>query len=181
MDSLRGQLLIAGPLLEDPNFRRSVVLIAEHGEGGAMGLILNRPSETAVEEAAPELGEVADPQGIIFEGGPVQPTAVVVLAEFDAPAQAAAVVLEDIGFLSAGSDLADAAGVTRRSRVFAGYAGWGPGQLESELERDDWIVTPARREEIFSDDPARLWPAVLEGRGGQYALLARMPDDPSVN
>jgi putative transcriptional regulator len=181
MESLRGQLLVAGPQLEDPNFRRTVVLVAEHGEGGAMGLILNRPSHTVVEEAAPELGEVAEPDDIIFEGGPVQPTAVVVLAEFDAPSEAAAVVLEDIGFLAAESDLGDAAGVTRRSRVFAGFAGWGPGQLESELERDDWIVTPARREEIFSSDPAGLWPAVLEGRGGQYALLARMPEDPRVN
>lgn len=181
MDSLRGQLLIAGPGLEDPNFRRSVVLIAEHGDGGAMGLILNRPSHTAVGEAAPELLEVAGSDDLIHEGGPVQPTAVVVLAEFDAIHDAAAVVLEDIGFLAAGADLASAAGVTRRTRVFAGYAGWGPGQLEAELERDDWIVTPARREEIFSADPAGLWPAVLEGRGGQYALLARMPDDPSLN
>ena len=69
----------------------------------------------------------------------------------------------------------------RRARVFAGHAGWGPGQLEAELEEESWIVEPPRREEIFSEDPEQLWAAVLRRKGREYALLSTMPPDPSVN
>jgi putative transcriptional regulator len=94
---------------------------------------------------------------------------------------AALVVLHDIGFMPADSDLDDFADMARRARVFAGYAGWGPGQLEEELEREDWILEEAERDEVFTADPDALWRAVLERKGGQYALVARMPDDPSLN
>lgn len=182
MDSLAAHLLIAGPTLIDPNFARTVVLIAAHSEEGAMGVVLNRPSETAVTEAAPELDElVEDDEEPVFAGGPVQPEGVIVLAEFEEPAEAAALVLGDIGFLAAGEETVAPPGGTRRARVFAGHAGWGPGQLESELERDDWIVEPAETEDLFAPAPAGLWGAVLERKGGPYALLARMPLDPSMN
>ncbi|MFL5820556.1 MAG: YqgE/AlgH family protein [Solirubrobacteraceae bacterium] len=181
MESLQGKLLIAGPDLLDPNFHRSVVLIADHGDEGAMGIVLNRRSEHTVEEAVPDLGELVDPTERVHVGGPVQPTGVVVLAEFDDPSEAAATVLGDVGFVAAGSDMDGLPAITRRARVFAGIAGWGPGQLEAELERDDWIVEPAEREDLFSHDPDRLWSAVLERKGGSYALVARMPPDPSMN
>lgn len=182
MNSLAAHLLIAGPTLIDPNFARTVVLIAAHSEEGAMGVVLNRPSDTAVTEAAPELDELVDDDGEpVFAGGPVQPEGVIVLAEFEDPAQAAALVLGDIGFLAAGDETVAPPGGTRRARVFAGHAGWGPGQLESELERDDWIVEPAETEDLFAPEPAGLWGTVLERKGGRYALLARMPLDPSMN
>ena len=180
-DSLRGQLLVASPALRDPNFRRTVVLVAEHGEEGAMGVVLNRPSETSAVEAVPALAELVAPGGVVHAGGPVEPNAVVVLAEFDQADAAASLVFGDIGFVRADADLALLSGVTRRVRLFAGYAGWGAGQLESELEEEAWILEPPLPDDVFSSDPADLWSAVLRRKGGRYALVATMPPDPSLN
>jgi putative transcriptional regulator len=181
MDSLRGSLLVASPSLLDPNFRRTVVLIAEHGEEGAMGVVLNRESELEVEEAAPPLADLVDPGEHVHSGGPVQPTAVVIMAEFDDPGAAATLVIDDVGFVAAEADFDALGEAVRRVRVFAGLAGWAPGQLESELERDDWIVEPALPDDVFHEDAEALWSDVLERKGGQFALVARMPDDPSLN
>jgi len=181
VESLRGQLLIAGPTLVDPNFARSVVLILEHSDEGAMGLVLNRPVEATVDEAAPELADVVDGEQLLFQGGPVQPSGVIVLAEFADPDDAAMLVVDGVGPLAASADLAAVEIVGGRARAFAGHAGWGPGQLESELERDDWIVEPARADDAFAPEAERLWVTVLERKGGEYALVARMPEDPRVN
>jgi putative transcriptional regulator len=179
-DSLRGKLLIASPALVDPNFARAVVLITEHNDEGAMGVVLNRPSETAVEDVAEELGElVADEP--VFIGGPVQPQALVVLAEFNDPEAAAWIVAADVGFVSAETEYEELARAMRRGRVYAGYSGWGAGQLEGELAEDAWIVEPPMPAELFPDDPLALWQDVLARKGGQFALIARMPDDPSLN
>lgn len=179
-ESLRGKLLVASPTLVDPNFARTVVLITEHNEEGAMGIVLNRPAETTVGEVLPELAEIA-PDETLFVGGPVQPEAVVLLAEFSDPDAAAWIVVADVGLAAADRDLDDLAAAVRRGRLYAGYSGWGPGQLEVELEVDSWIVEPPLPPELFPDDPEALWSAVLARKGGQYALLARMPDDPSMN
>ena len=181
MDSLRGRLLIASPVLVDPNFHRTVVLIAEHTGEGAMGLVLNRPAETLVADAVPDLSELADSGAPLYVGGPVAGDSVIVLAEFDEPSLAGVLLDDDLGFVGGGGDLADVADGVRRARVFAGHSGWGPGQLEGELEQDSWIVEPPRREEIFSEDPEDLWAAVLRRKGREYALLSTMPPDPSVN
>lgn len=178
---MKGSLLIASPALADPNFVRTVVLVAEHTEDGAMGLVLNRPATTTVGESAPELEQLVDGDEPIYVGGPVQPTAVIVLAAFDDPSAAGLLIRDDVGFLSAHADFGSALAVTRRMRVFAGHAGWGPGQLEEELEREDWIVEPARREDCFGDEAETLWSAVLMRKGGPFALVARMPLDPSLN
>ena len=179
-ESLRGRLLIASPALVDPNFARSVVLITEHGEEGAMGVVLNRPSQTEVAEVAPELGQLIDAEPV-FIGGPVQPQALVVLAEFSDPRAAAWLVVSDVGFVSAETDSDQLGCAIRRGRVYAGYSGWDVGQLEAELSEDAWIVEPPLPAELFPDDPELLWQAVLARKGGQFALIARMPDDPSLN
>jgi putative transcriptional regulator len=178
--SLQGRLLIASPMLVDPNFRRSVVLIAEHGDEGAMGVVLTRPSESPVADAVPELAALVDDGALVWVGGPVDPAAVVVLAEFEEPDDAATIVLGDVGFLPPES-ARDEVPPTRRARVFAGYAGWGPGQLEAELEQEAWVVEPAAADDVFVDAATDLWSAVLRRKGGQYAILALMPADPSVN
>jgi putative transcriptional regulator len=181
MESARGQLLIAGPGLLDPNFWRTVVLVIEHTEEGALGVVLNRPSETTAGEAVPQLSELVDDGDPVLIGGPVQPSAVIVLAEFEDSNEAALVAFEDIGVLGT-SVGPDELGVgVRRARAFVGHAGWGPGQLDSELERGDWILEPAQREDAFAEDPRGLWSEVLTRKGGSYALVARMPADPSVN
>ncbi|MFL5862384.1 MAG: YqgE/AlgH family protein [Solirubrobacteraceae bacterium] len=180
MDSARGQLLVAGPGLVDPNFWRTVVLIVEHSDEGALGLVLNRPSETTVGEAVSELAQLLDPDGQLFVGGPVQPSALIVLAEFDQPSEAAVIAFDDVGVLASGAQ-EDPALSVRRGRAFVGHAGWGPGQLDAEVERGDWILERARREDAFSGEPLELWSSVLTRKGGSYALVARMPPDPSVN
>jgi putative transcriptional regulator len=181
METLRGQLLVAAPSLEDPNFARTVVIVGEHNEDGALGVVLNRPSETEVAEAVPDLADLVEDGEIVHVGGPVQTSAVLVLAEFAEPEQAQQLVVDDVGFLAVDEEEERIATALERARVFAGYAGWGPGQLEAELAREDWIVEPAVGEDIFCDDPDTLWSRVLERKGGQYRLLARMPLDPSVN
>jgi putative transcriptional regulator len=181
VESLRGQLLIASPVIVDPNFRRTVVLIAEHGDEGAMGVVLNRPSETLVQDAASPLEVLVEPGSLIFTGGPVEPAAVVVLAEFDDPDEAATIVVDDVGFMRSDADPIDAGDRMRRARVFAGYAGWGGGQLEAELEGEAWIVEPATPDVVFADDVDGLWSTVLRGKGGEFAIIATMPPDPSLN
>jgi putative transcriptional regulator len=104
-----------------------------------------------------------------------------VLAEFSDPAAAAWIVVADVGFASADVDMDELAQKIRRGRVYAGYSGWGAGQLEDELEADSWIVEPPMPAELFPEDPEALWHDVLERKGGRYALVARMPADPSLN
>jgi putative transcriptional regulator len=177
-DSLRGSLLIAAPQLLDPNFRRTVLLVTQHDEEGAMGVVLNRPSGMTVADAAPDLEPLVGAETPIFAGGPVQPTAGVVLAEVE---HAEEPIFAEVVLLPGIDELAAVADETDRLRVFAGYAGWGPGQLDGELEREDWIVEPARPADVFSHNPDALWVEVLSRKGGQYALVARMPEDPSLN
>ncbi|MFL5918971.1 MAG: YqgE/AlgH family protein [Gaiellaceae bacterium] len=181
MESLAGQFLVASPSIFDPNFRQTVVFITAHGDEGAVGVILNRRSDATVGQAVPRLAPVTDLDEPVFVGGPVNPEGVAVLAEFHDPDEAGVVVIEDIGFVALDDALEDGAPELERTRVFAGVAGWGPEQLEEELERDDWIIEPADLDDIFTDDPEGLWSAVLRRKGGQFELLARMPHDPSLN
>jgi putative transcriptional regulator len=180
VESLQGHLLIAGPALVDPNFWRTVVLIGEHNEEGALGVVLNRSSETSVEEALPELADLTEGMGTVHVGGPVQPSAVVVLADFVDADDADSLVLGSVGFLPAELD-PSALGELKRARVYVGYAGWGPGQLDGELEDGSWIVEPALADDVFTDDPEGLWSGVLRRKGGPFRVLAAMPPDPSQN
>jgi len=181
-DSLQGQLLIAAPSLEDPNFRRTVVLVCVHSDQGALGLVLNRPSPLEASEAVPEVAAALGdgPGGRLWLGGPVQTSDIVLLADFVEPRESL-LVAGDIGLVTDGSPLDELRQRTRRLRAFLGHSGWGPGQLDAELERDDWIVAPLDAGDPFSDDAEGLWASALEELGGQYALVARMPDDPSMN
>lgn len=180
VQSIKGHLLVAGPSLVDPNFRRTVVLVGEHSEEGALGVVLNRSSESTVGEAVPELTALVDGDEAVHVGGPVQPSAIVVLADFVDVERAGAIVLESVGFLPAEVD-PDELGELRRARVFAGYAGWGPGQLDEELAEGSWIVEPAHADDVFTTDPDALWSEVLRRKGGPYSVLALMPPDPNLN
>ena len=181
MESLRAKLLVASPKLGDPNFARTVVLITEHNEEGAMGIVLNRPATTTVADAAPELEELVIPGDDVYVGGPVQPASVIVLAEWEEHADASVPIFGGVGFVGAGADPEELGRTVIRARVFAGFAGWTTGQLEDELGRDDWILEPAQTDDVFTETPDDLWSDVLERKGGQYALVARMPLDPSLN
>jgi putative transcriptional regulator len=180
-DSLAGQLLLASPALQDPNFSRTVVLISLHSAEGAMGVVLNRPSEVTVGEAVPQLEPSIGAHEPIYIGGPVRTSSIVFLAEFVDPSPAGLLVLGRIGFPAPDVDIDVLTEATARRRVFAGFAGWDEGQLDAEIERGDWIADNALPDDVFTDVPEELWSKVLTRKGGSYALIARMPADPSVN
>jgi putative transcriptional regulator len=179
VNSLQGNLLVSSPALVDPNFRKTVVLIAHHDEDGAMGLVLSRPSDVAASEAVPALEGLPGGDGPVFVGGPVQPEAFMALAEFDDLDESAAPIFGNVGFVPAEAEPDDLA--IRRLRLFAGYAGWGPGQLEAELEEPSWIVVAAVADDAFADDPDELWRNVLHRKGGPFSLMENMPFDPGLN
>lgn len=170
-DSLRGQLLIASPSLYD-YFRRAVVLVLEHNEQGAMGVVINRVSETPVADAVPDLAQLADDDELVRVGGPVGPQSVVAIGDFEG---APGTLVGSLGLI----DPDGPAPALRRMRVYAGYAGWGPGQLEGELDQEAWIVEPAQPDDPFFEGD--LWPVALQRKGGGFSLLATMPADPSLN
>lgn len=178
MESLKGNLLVAANIY-DPNFRHTVVLIADHDDEGALGVVLNQVSGVEVAEAVPPLAPLVPAGEHVYLGGPVQPQAAVVLADIPG-ADADRPIFGTIGLLTGEVDGDDAATV-RRARVYAGYAGWGPGQLESELIGESWVVEEARPEDVFTGEPEELWSTVLKRKGGRFALLATMPYDPSTN
>jgi putative transcriptional regulator len=151
------------------------VLVLEHSPDGAMGLVLNRISETPVAEAVPPLADLVEVDEMVRVGGPVSPEAVVALGEFEDATEAGMPVVGDVGTLDP-----DAANETLlRLRVYAGYAGWSPGQLDGEVEEGAWIVAPAEPEDPFRDGD--IWSEALTRKGGGYRLLATMPSDPSLN
>jgi putative transcriptional regulator len=173
-ESVRGHLLIAAPSLFD-YFRRTVVLVLEHTPDGAMGVVLGRSSETRVADVVPALAELSGADDLVYLGGPVSPQSVVALGEFGRPEEAGTNVVGSLGTLD--PDRPNES--LRRLRVYAGYAGWSPGQLDDELEQGAWIVHDAD-----PDDPFRagdIWSDALERKGGRYRLMATMPADPSLN
>jgi putative transcriptional regulator len=173
-DSLRGKLLIAAPSLYD-YFRRTVVLVVQHTPDGAMGVVLGRETETLVSDAVPALAELPGAEDVVYLGGPVSPESVVALGDFGRPEEAGTQVVGSLGTL----DPDGANESLRRVRVFAGYAGWGPGQLDGELAEDAWIVHEADPGDPFR--PGDIWSHALARKGGRYRLMATMPADPSQN
>lgn len=179
--SLQGQLLIATPALGDPNFAGSVVLVAEHDAEGAMGLVLNRPLDVAVADAVPILGGFVPDGDPVHQGGPVQPEAVMALGDFVDGARSASLAFGSVGFLPADADETLDPAVVNRARVFAGYAGWGPGQLEGELDEEAWVVVPAQADDCFTTAPDALWKRAIRRHSGALAVFALQPDDPTLN
>jgi putative transcriptional regulator len=174
---------VATPALVDQNFFRTVVLIVEHNADGAAGVVLNRPSEMPLSGGPLDAWEdaAADPP-LVFVGGPVQPDAAVCLARAHADdrPQAFEPIFDGLGVLDLGREIGDLrTGV--RIRVFAGYAGWGAGQLEHEIDEGAWYVVDADPEDALSSEPIGLWRYVLRRQPGKLALVANFPIDPTMN
>jgi putative transcriptional regulator len=180
VEPLTGSLLIANATLFDPNFRRAVVLVGHHDDEGAVGVVLNRALDITVREAVPPLQGLVDPDEPLFAGGPVQTDSVVVVADFADPSRAQILATGSIGFLPPETDDEILDGISR-ARVFAGYTGWGAGQLETELDEDSWVLEPALPADVFHPRPDRLWHDVLRRKGRTFDLLRLMPDDPAMN
>jgi putative transcriptional regulator len=182
--ALCGRLLVASPGLIDPNFFRTVVLVIEHSDEGSAGVILNRPSETSLDDSPlDEWFAVAADPALVFVGGPVQPGAAVCLARAnpDVTPDGWRHVIGGLGVLDLGMDAAAVRTKVDRVRVFAGYAGWGAGQLADEIDEGSWYVVDADPEDALSSQPGGLWRFVLKRQGGKLALVSNFPADPTMN
>lgn len=180
--SLKGQLLLDGGNLRGSWFHRTVVLICQHDADGAFGLVLNRDSGRKVGDAlVADLPEQLKEQRL-YIGGPVQPTAMSFLHTDDYLPDANVLPNLNLGHsLDELIELGDSYSPTQKIRLFAGYAGWSPGQLDDEMKRKAWLTHPASLQLVFDVPPADLWRVVLLEKGPAYLLLANSPEDPSVN
>jgi putative transcriptional regulator len=178
-----GRLLVASPALADGNFDRAVVFVLDHDEEGALGVILNRASAVTVGETLMGWNELAAEPPVLFGGGPVEPTAIVALgrATTSVAPDGWTPIIDRIRLVDLDDDPALAAADLERVRVFAGYAGWAPGQLEEEIEQGAWFPVDAEPTDVFTDDPESLWHEVLRRQPGELRLLSTFPDDPSMN
>jgi len=183
VESLKGRLLVATPLLGDPNFERTVVLLLEHSDEGALGLVLNRPSALDVVEPLPEWVRYTLQPEVVFVGGPVSRNSVIALARLvaDLPSGAWEQVIGPVGVLDLSRDPDAVADSVTAVRVFAGYAGWGADQLEIEVADGAWYVVPADPADAFTDEPEHLWRTVLARQAGELSRVALVPEDPSLN
>lgn len=181
-EPLTGNLLVAGPLLIDPNFFRTVVLVCAHAEDGALGLVLNRPTDIAVGDHLPGWVERLAPPSVVFAGGPVQPETAIGLGRHRGPEPVGWTGVDGrVGLVDLSRAPGEVVGDIEALRVYSGYAGWGPGQLEDELLRNDWLVFPADACDPFLGDPGEAWRRVLKGSRGRAAWYADFPLDPRAN
>lgn len=189
VSSLTGRLLVATPALADPNFDRAVVLLLDHDEEGSLGVVLNRPTPVEVHDILEPWAGLAGDPGVVFQGGPVSLDSAlgVGVVPGDGGAQP-----EDgplgwrrvhgaIGLVDLEAPPELLAAELGSLRIFAGYAGWGPGQLEGELVEGAWYVVDSEPGDVSSPDPAQLWRAVLRRQRNELAMVATYPDDPLLN
>jgi putative transcriptional regulator len=176
--SLKGKLLVASPLLQDPNFYRTVVLLFEHGEDGALGTVLNRPTTESANDHLPGWSQLICEPDVVFIGGPVRNEIAIGVAEFE-DREADGALFAGIGFIDL-SEPPEPESAPLRVRVFSGYSGWDTGQLEVELAVDSWFVVDATADDVFGD-PEGLWSRVLKRQAGRLSLYAQYPDDLSLN
>ena len=182
MRSTRGRLLLAGPNLRDPNFFRTVVLMLDHDAAGALGVVLNRPTDYPIVSALPQWAAAVCEPDVVFVGGPIAPENAIALGQLrSGHAEPAAWnrVTGDIGIvnLEAGGPIRELSNI----RIFAGYAGWAPGQLEGELAANGWIVLDSTTTDTCTPMPQALWQDVLKRQPGSLAMLAEYPDEPAWN
>ncbi|GAA3108957.1 YqgE/AlgH family protein [Streptomyces rectiviolaceus] len=196
VSSLTGRLLVATPALADPNFDRAVVLLLDHDEEGSLGVVLNRPTPVDVADILEGWGDLAGAPGVVFQGGPVSldsalGVAVIPGEEGASPGSRPRPsggepigwrrVHGAIGLVDLDTPPELLAPALGSLRIFAGYAGWGPGQLEDELVEGAWYVVESEPGDVSSPDPERLWRAVLRRQRSELAMVATYPDDPSLN
>jgi putative transcriptional regulator len=186
MTSTARRLLVSVPTLHDPNFFRTVVFMVEHTDDGALGVVLNQPTETPVDAVLEPWAPYAAPPGVAFVGGPVQQHEAVIgfgrVASIDV-SDSWQPLLGRVGAIDLGRDPMDSRPDVEAVRIFAGYSGWAPGQLEHELDAGGWFVADADPDDLLTDDPAGLWRTVLRRQGGEVAVAANYPlgEEPDVN
>lgn len=188
-DPRAGRLLVATPLLVDPNFRRSVVLVVEHEETeGTLGVVLNKPTQIPVGRVLEQWTDLATDPSVVFRGGPVQPDSALALAHIPGTGEPlgwraldGAPSVARLGLLDLDTPPRLLEPAITELRVYAGYAGWSPGQLQGEIDDGAWAVVPAQPGDVFIADPDELWRHVLRRQDGDLAFLATYPEDPGLN
>ncbi len=180
---LKGRLLVATPALGDPNFDHTVVLVLEHGEEGAIGVVLNRPTTTELADSLPSWHRLAAAPAVLFSGGPVGPDAAICLGRSwpDEHAEGYEPLFGTLGTVDLTLDADTLASVLQAIRVFVGYAGWGEGQLEGEIEAGAWFVVDSQPDDPMSGEPEELWQNVLRRQKGPVAMFANFPPNPAMN
>ena len=179
-----GHLLVATPLLRDPHFARTVLYLLEHDGGGTVGVVLNRPSHTPVGQVLPDWHDAVSGPAVVFSGGPVQPDGALCLGQLGPAADAgehAKELVDGVTTVDLDGDLGAIATSNRRLRVFAGHAGWSPGQLDDELAEGAWWVLPGSPDDLFSERPRQMWRTVLRRQPPPLSLLSTYPEDPTRN
>jgi putative transcriptional regulator len=176
-----GRLLIATPLLVDPHFARSVVYLLEHDGGGTVGVVCNRPSHTPVGQVLPDWHDAVSEPAVVFGGGPVQPDGALCLGRVAADGPGMRPIVSGIATVDLDGDVGAISGQTTQLRIFAGHAGWAPGQLEDEIAEGAWWVVPGSPADLFSDEPRPLWTRVLRRQPPPLSLVSTYPPDPTLN
>jgi len=181
-NSLAGKLLVASPKLTDPNFSRTVIYLCEHNADGAFGLVLNRPLlDVDVAQHLPEWRTLAAEPGVVFAGGPVEPSVAIGLARGTGAIERGhwTPLTRGLGMVNLRTAPHETA--VDELRVFIGYSGWGAGQLDGEVKGEDWFVIESEPHDVFTTDPAHAWRDVLRRQRGKLAMFAFHPVDPTVN
>ncbi|MBT0774047.1 YqgE/AlgH family protein [Kineosporia sp. J2-2] len=181
---LSGSLLVASPTLEDENFRRTVILMLDHGDDGALGLVVNRPMEVDVSSVLPAWQPHTTAPGRLFQGGPVQLDSALGLVAMPGHGQepvGVRLLIGSIGLVDLDAPPEVIVPGLAGLRIFAGYAGWAAGQLEGEISEGAWFVVDSEPRDAFTDHPERLWGEVLRRQRGELALVSTYPDDPTMN
>ncbi|MDR4494484.1 MAG: YqgE/AlgH family protein [Nitrospirales bacterium] len=180
----KGVFLIAKPALRDPNFRQTVVLLCEHGPEGALGVVVNRPTEMNITEVLPQVPVIEGQAHRVFAGGPVQTNSLLILYRLPQEVEGTHPVLDGVylgGNMETLERILESPPRQETFRAFMGYSGWAPGQLENEMETGSWLTMPAVPELVFKPNATQLWTDVIRQFGEEYSIYSDMPPDPSMN
>jgi putative transcriptional regulator len=178
----KGKILISEPFLNDPHFKRTIILLSEHNEEGSIGFVLNKPTEYKLNQVIDDFPEF---DTLVYYGGPVQLNTLQFIYKGENIIEGSMEIMPGLywgGSFDLLRTLIESKAVNPEDfRFFLGYSGWGDGQINDELELKSWIVSDTTIENVFSDEPDKLWRETLKGMGKKFAILASFPDNPSVN